>query len=123
MDWSIEFVENKHYVKATLTGNFNPGDHLRMIEDILSRKYWKSGMNVLLDSRQVSYLNASIDDMREAGNNMKRFDEQIGTGKAAILMGTAVSFGKGRQFEILADEKSSANIRVFLDENQAIEWL
>jgi hypothetical protein len=95
MNWSIEFVEDKNYVKTTLAGDFNPSDHLRMIEDILSMKYWQSGMNVLLDSRQVNYLNSGIDAMKETGNNMKRFDEQIGMGKAAILMGTTVSFVRG----------------------------
>lgn len=123
MDWSIEVSGDKNYVKVVLEGAFNTSDHLRMIEDTLSHKYWKSGMNVLIDSRNVSYLNSGIDVMRQASDNMARFDEQIGSGKAAILMGTTFNFGKGRQFEILADEKASAYIRVFLDESHALDWL
>ena len=48
MDWSIEFIEAENYVKVTLTGDFNASDHLRMIEEILGQKYWKSGMNILI---------------------------------------------------------------------------
>lgn len=123
MHWSIELIEDKNYVKVMLTGAFDAGEHLRMVEDILAQKYWKSDMSVLIDSRNVSYLNVGIEVMRQASDNMAKFDAQIGSGKAAILMESLSSFGKGRQFEILADEKASANIRVFLDENQAIEWL
>lgn len=123
MDWSIEFANDKNYVKVVLTGDFNASDHRRMIEDVLSQKYWKSGMNILLDSRLVDYNKATLDVMRQAGDNMSRFETEIGSGKAAVLMETIASFGKGRQFEILTEDKTAAKIRIFLDEIQAVQWL
>ena len=123
MEWSIEFKKDKNYVKVTLTGIFNASEHLRMIEDVVSQKYWKSGMNLLLDSRLVDYSKATLEVMRQAGSNMSRFESQIGPGKAAVLMATVFEFGKGRQFEMLAEDKSPANIRIFLDEAQALLWL
>jgi hypothetical protein len=123
MDWSIEFAKDENHVKVTLAGSFNASDHLLMIEDILSQKYWKSGMNLLIDSRLVDYSKATLDVMRQAGSNMSRFESQIGSGKAAVLMATVFEFGKGRQFEMLAEDKSPANIRIFLDESQALQWL
>ena len=123
MKWSIEFTKDKNYITVTLTGNFNASDHRQMIEDILSQNYWKSGMNLLIDSRVVDYSKSTLDVMRQAGANMSKFESQIGSGKAAVLMGTLFEFGKGRQFEILAEDKSPANIRIFLDESQAVQWL
>lgn len=123
MDWSIDFIKDKNYAKVTLAGNFNVSDHLRMIEDVLSQNYWKSGLNLLIDSRLVDYSKATLDIMRQAGSNMSRFEAQIGSGKAAVLMETIHSFAKGRQFEMLTEDKSAANIRIFLDEDQAIHWL
>ena len=123
MDWLIEFTKDSNYVKVTLTGDFNASDHRRMIADILAQKDWQSGMNLLIDSRLVDYSQATLDVMREAGSNMSRFESQIGSGKAAVLMETLLNFGKGRQFEMLAEDKSAANIRIFLDESQAVQWL
>lgn len=119
MDWSIEFNKDKSFVKVTLAGDFTASEHLRMIEDVLSQKYWKSGMNLLLDSRLVDYSKATLDVMTQAANNMSRFESQIGSGKAAVLMETIFSFGKGRQFEMITEDKSTANIRIFLDESWA----
>jgi hypothetical protein len=123
MDWSIQFTKDKDYVKVTLEGDFNASEHLRMIEDILAQEYWRSGMNLLIDSRSVDYSQATFDVMMQAGSNMSRFESQIGSGKAAVLMETVLTFGKGRQFEMLAEDKSAANIRIFLEESQAVQWL
>jgi hypothetical protein len=123
MNWTVELIEDKNYFKITLEGGFNVKDHLRMIEDVISRQIWKSGMNVLLDSRNVDYKNAGVEVMKKAGENMSKFDEQIGEGKAALLMNSIPNFGKGRQFELLTEQKVSANVAVFLEENQALEWL
>jgi hypothetical protein len=123
MDWSIELVKDKNYVKATVMGIFNTSDHLLLIEDIVSQKYWKSGMNLLADIRLVDQSKATLDGMRQAASNMSRFESQIGSGKAAVLVATIFEFGKGRQFELLAEGKSPANIKIFLDESQAVQWV
>jgi len=123
MDWSIEFTKDKNYVKVTVRGVFNAFNHLLMIEDIVSQKYWKSGMNLLADIRLVDQSKATLDAMRQAASNMNRFKSQIGSGKAAVLVAKTFEFGKGRQFEMLAEDKSEANIRIFLDESQAVQWL
>lgn len=86
MNWSIEFREGGEYVTVALEGSFNPSDHRQMIEDVVSRDYLKSGMNILLDSRLVDYSLATADVMEQAANNMAAFQSQIGSGKAAILM-------------------------------------
>ena len=123
MNWTVEIVEKKNYFKIILEGEFNVGDHLHMIEDVISRQIWTAGMNVLLDSRKVDYSKTDAGIMKQAGENMSKFDAQIGEGKAAILMGSLPSFGKGRQFELMTEEKVSANVSVFLDETRALKWL
>ena len=123
MNWIVEFIEDKDYVRVVMEGEFNADDHLRMVEDVLAQKYWKPGMNILLDSRKVDYRNADLAVMRQAADNIIKFDKEIGLGKAANLMGSIPNFGKGRQFELLTDEKILSNVAVFLDENQCLRWL
>lgn len=123
MDWVAEFCQEQNYVKVVLEGDFDPTDHFQMMEDVLSREYWKPGMHILIDSSLVNYANATSEVMRQASDNMSIFRSSVGSGKAAVLMATMANFGKGRQFETLAEGKSQANIRVFGDEISAIRWI
>lgn len=123
MIWITEFIKDKNYMRAVLGGKFDVDDHLAMIKSIVSLAAWKPGMNILLDSRRVDYTHSSLDVMRQAGGNMAKFDKEIGNGKAAILMASLISFGKGRQFEMVTEENVSAHIGVFSEEKRAIDWL
>jgi hypothetical protein len=113
-------LKNENYVRVTVEGAFNASDHLQMIEDIISREFWKPGMNRLIDSLNVDYSKANMNIMSQACDNLKRYDKENGSGKIALLMGTVSNYGKGRQFETLTNEGVSAKIRIFLDEYQAI---
>ncbi len=38
-------------------------------------------------------------------------------------MNSPVSFGRGRQFELISDTETADTLRSFLDEAEALEWL
>lgn len=123
MNWSIEFTDGDGYAKVALEGRFNASDHRRMIADVVSRDFWKSGMNVLFDSRLVDYTSATMEVVRQAADNLASFKSEIGSGKAAILMASGLGFGKGRQFQLVAEGKFAAKIRIFQSEMEASQWL
>ncbi|HEU4561120.1 MAG TPA: hypothetical protein VFS20_24930 [Longimicrobium sp.] len=123
MHWTVEFPAGDDYAIVTTSGTFNAADHLRMIEDIVSRPGWRPGTNVLFDHRNFSFSDADLRAMYEAGTNHLRNDERIGDGKAAILMRSLSDYGRGRQFELLTADRVSARMRIFLDQHEAVEWL
>lgn len=123
MNWTIKLNETQSFLTVTIKGTFNADDHFRMIEEIISKPFWKPGMNVLFDSRELNHLESDFYIMQEASINMAKFDAQIGSGKAAILMRGTDNFKKGQQFEMLTEAKVSAEIGVFQDEAAAVEWL
>ena len=123
MNWTIDYIETQAFVKVITEGEFAAVDHLKMTEDIISRDFWEPGMAVLFDHRKLNFGNTGFDAMKQASINHEKNDARIGNGKAAILMKSVSDFGLGRQFEMLTDEKVSANVHVFLDEKQALRWL
>ena len=123
MNWTIEKNENKNFFKIVTEGLFSVEDHQRMIVEITSRADWKPGMNAFFDNRKLDFSRSDISIMREAANNHVQNDPLIGNGRSAILMKTTTDFARGRQFEILTDNKISTFLRIFSDEAKALEWL
>jgi hypothetical protein len=124
MHWIVELPGgDDDYAIVTTSGTLNAADHLRMIEDIVTRPGWRSGMDVLFDNRGLSFGEADLRAMYEAGANHLRNDARIGDGKAAILVSSVSDYGRGRQFELMTEGRVSANLCVFMDENEAVGWL
>ena len=123
MKWTFEYIKDKNYIRIVSEGVFSGGEAIQLIEDLLLQPYWRKGMPVLVDNRRVDYSVGGIAAMQEAGKFHIENDERIGEGKAALLMKSVADFGLGRQYELLTDEAVSANVHVFLDENQALRWL
>jgi hypothetical protein len=123
MQWTVELRGAGEYAVVTTSGTFTVDDHLRMIEDIVSRPGWCPGTNVLFDHRDLTFGDAGLRAMDQAGANHLRYDARIGDGKAAVLVRSLSDFGRGRQFELLTDDLISARMCVFMDLDEAVGWL
>jgi hypothetical protein len=123
MQWTVELSGTDEYAIVTTSGTFGVADHLRMIEDIVSRPGWRPGTDVLFDHRALSFDDADLRAMYEARANHLHNDARIGGGKAAILVRSLSDYGRGRQFELLTADHVSATLYVFLDEAEALDWL
>lgn len=123
MNWTVQKPAEKPFVKVVTEGDFNLTDFLKMIEDIISRDFWKPGTNVLFDHRNLEFGSTDISIIKEACKNHKKYDERIGGGKSALLMKSLADFGRGRQYELVTKGKISAKPYPFLDEAEAVNWL
>jgi hypothetical protein len=123
MQWTVELPGSDGHAVVTTSGTFNVADHLRMIEDIVSRPEWRPGTDVLFDHRGLSFDEVDLRAMYQAGTNHLSNDARIGSGKAAVLMRSLSDYGRARQFELLTADRASATLRVFLEEPEALDWL
>lgn len=123
MDWTVELSSPDGYAVVTTSGTFNAADHLRMIEDIVSRPGWRPGTDVLFDQRELSFDDADLRTMYQAGANHLLYDARIGGGKAAVLMRSLSDYGRGLQFERITEHRISATCCIFLDPAEAVDWL
>src|SRR5215203_1947656 len=105
MNWTIEYIEKLNFVKIVTDGDFTDSDHIAMIEDIISQKFWKPGMDTFFDHRKLEFNETDITLMKKISENHKRYEGQIGDGKAAILMKSLEDYLRGRQFELLTSHQ------------------
>jgi hypothetical protein len=115
--------KDRRFVKIVESGVYNVEDHIRMLEDLVSRDFWTPGTNILLDELALDYRGTTLEQLREAAARRVRMDALIGGGKVAALMKSIPDFVRARQYELITDGKISARIRVFRDEAEAIKWL
>lgn len=123
MFWTIEYMNDRHFVRVVATGIYNIDDHMRMLEDLVTRDFWKPGRNLLLDESSLSYHGITLEQLREAGARHVKMDDSIGRGKTAVVMNTLSDFMRARQYELITSGKVSAKIEIFKDEEKAINWL
>ncbi len=123
MIWTIELNETASFVKVIAQGDFTIENCFEIKQDFISRDFWYPGMNILIDYRQTTFTNLSLDHLRQIGEFHKTVNEQIGNGRMAFLMKSPRDFGFARQYEMISDGKVLSEVCVFLDENKALEWL
>ena len=123
MHWTIEFDESHGYFLIVTSGDFNFTDHRKMVEDLLSQPEWRPATATLFDHRQLRFDDIGFSEVLEAKSVHVNNDAQIGNGKSAILMKSTADYGIGRQFQNVTDGRVLAQIRIFLDEAEAIAWL
>lgn len=122
-NWKIENLKPQSFTKVVIEGDFCPDGHSQMLTDVVSQNHWKPGMNILLDDRKVAFQKTNLEMVRKVSKDFTNFEKKLGRGKTAILMGSLSDFARGRQFEMLTDDKVSTKIQVFMDEKNALSWL
>lgn len=55
MDWTVEEDGELGFVTVVTRGLFTVPDHLRMIQDVVSRPFWRPGTCVLFDHRGLEF--------------------------------------------------------------------
>ena len=123
MEWDVVFDESRGAAIVSTRGKFNATDHARMVEDVVSRAQWRPGHPVMFDHRGLDFGAAGFATMSAARDTHMAHEARIGAARTAILMKSIADFGTGRQFQLLLDGAVSADVRVFVDEKAAWEWL
>jgi hypothetical protein len=121
MNWTVD--DEGPFVVVRTSGEFSPDDHRRMVEDVVNRPFWTPGRDTLFVHSDLVLDGQAFPAMSRAAETHRRFDEEIGTGRSAIVMPNPAMFGVGRMFEEVTGDAISARLRIFREEEQAREWL
>jgi hypothetical protein len=124
MNWKIEKLEDTGYVRVTFEGKFDISRHKEMFNDIISQEFWQPDTPLLMDNRNLDFGEIDYTTMTQISHNFQLFSNEIGKGRAAMLMKSMLDFGYGRQFEMISEIKvGKTQMRVFRDEEEALTWL
>ena len=121
MEWTAS--DEGRFVVVRTSGEFSADDHRRMIEDVVSRPFWRPGRDALFDNSGLIFDGQAFPAITAAAETHRSFDEAIGNGRAAIVMPDLALYGVGRMFEEVTGERVSARLRIFRDEGAARAWL
>ena len=123
MKWTIENVEPLNIVIIKAEGELIVGGHLEMFKDIISQDFWKPGKNILFDYRKFEFDGTDIPLIKRLSNHRRKYDAEIGDGKSALLMKSLADYARGRQIELMTTYEIQGDLRIFMEEDKAIEWL
>jgi len=124
LKWSFSSIEGQNFVRVSSQGDFSIEDCVKIKEELLTKDFWKAGLNILYDYRRTTFESSlTLDALRELGNFHESKNELIGDGRMAFLMKSPRDFGLARQYEMVTEGRVLSQIRVFLNEDKAIEWL
>ena len=123
MKWTIENFEEQNFVRVSLEGDFSVKDVSKTLEDLFSKEYWKPGKPVLFDDTKLNLTGTSLETIREGSQIYFENSSRYADSKIAVLAASLTDFARGRQFELITGNKIKSNIRIFLKEEEAIDWL
>ena len=123
MNWTIKNVDGKNFIKVNLEGDFSVREVSQALAELFSRKEWQPGKPILFDNTNLNLVGIDLDEVREGSQLYYENAANYGDSKVAVLAASLADFARGRQFELLTENKVKSNIRIFLKEDEAIDWL
>jgi len=123
MEWKIELDERGDFLRAKQWEMFSLEEQAYFLSDIFSAPDWQPGFPLLIDYTNLLIGNIDSRQMERITEFFARMRSVIGAGRIALLSQSDVQFGLGRQFQMLVDTRTDAEIGVFRDEQAAVEWL
>jgi hypothetical protein len=123
MNWATEYIEKERYVKIICDGFFSIVDHKGCFDQLFASDFWKPGMNLLFDNRDMTFGQVNADKMRIIAEYYRGVSRLLGKCRIALLMSSTLGYGLGRQFQTFAEDKGESEIGVFSHEKSAVDWL
>lgn len=102
---------------ATVEGIF------AFLDDIISHPQWRPGMSVLLDHRRLDLSPITPRGIEQVSDYFAGISDALGNGKLAMVMNKEVDFGIARASEIITQDRTQMQLRVFRFVEDAWAWL
>ena len=123
MNWTIEFVESLDLIKVIYEGKCSVEDSIRAKQAYLSSEYWRPGINVLVDFRQVIFDFTRLDELRKSVRFNAENQDKYGSSRIAYVVKSQRDFGVVRQIKALMECYTETKVMPFMEESEAINWL
>ena len=91
--------------------------------EIVEQPFWNNGTAILIDDTKVEMGDMDASDIECMTRMMEPLNARISKCKIAIVGSSDIQFGFARQFQLMAERYTGADIRAFRFEPAAIEWL
>lgn len=117
------FDSNRPIIRVRPTGPFLLADYIKMVDEILADGRWSTGMNALMDHRNLDLDRVGYHEIVGLAMMHETRDKQVGSGKTAIVVSGSANLGISYMYDTIASANVSSTIRVFTDIDEAEKWL
>lgn len=123
MRWNIRYDTDRNFVHVHQGGRFSVDREAAFFNAIFESPFWQSGMPLVINFSEMEMDN--IDD--SVVSNVRRLltllNRRLGNGRFALVCDDEYKYGFGLKFQALLAVDIDADLGVFLDENEAIDWV
>jgi len=125
MNWKIDHSDLPAFIRVTVDGNVTLERFEALWDDLCSHEQWRPGTSVLMDNRKMDRIGVDgIGLMAGAAEYFGANHDKIGDARVAVISAHREHFMHARQFQYaIRNRNSPANVQIFFDENEAVEWL
>ena len=123
MRWTIVRHESPLYFRVTLSGRLDLDAFDRMIGELADSIESEEWPPILLDERARDISATTQERLLQAGNSLILRNCRFAYTYLAILYKPGEDLERGRDFKRMTAAASYANIEVFDDEAEALNWL
>ena len=123
MEWTIQLDLAHGYIVAEQWDAFTLNEQFSFLRAILLSPYWKPGMPLLIKYPRLEINNIDSGDLEEIATDLGRLIGKISASRIALVAGNDLQFGLGQGFKALSDGHVNGEVKVFRDENEAVQWL
>ena len=122
MEITTEIDKKANLRKHKVTGDLTVESLLAELGKIYSEPEFQADTDVLWDLRDAKFTSVSPADVQRVSDFVAGH-WGVGKSKAALIVSRDFEFGMTRMYEILLESRTSAQVRVFRDLDEALKWI
>jgi hypothetical protein len=110
-------------MRIIASGDFSGRQFGAMLDELIAFPAWRRGIPLLFDLRQIKLADVDPMELVVTSDHGVRKNHELAHTPIAVLMATPEDMEIGRRFGQITGKRSLAELRGFLNESEAIQWL
>jgi hypothetical protein len=123
LEYTIETDHKRKLLIIDASGNADMVGFRNLIIELLKPPYVELSNNILLDFSSLDIGQLSERNVREINDLLAAEKSKLPPIKQAIVVGSTMSFGMARMFQIISEDALPLNTQVFKYIKEAVSWL
>ncbi len=122
MSYSYQIDGEHKVVLFRAAGVFTIQEMMSCLREVVADPQFEPDFDHLIDFRSVTHFEAGGEEMRERVRDDQRLEEQIGSGRIALVAEGGHVFGMARMYEIMMED-DPRSVATFNSITDAATWL
>ena len=123
MQINYKIKQDQKIITVNLSGIYDIDQYKTFYEELMTETNDIDIKGILWDARKLDVANVTQDQIRSIISHISNWSSKRENGKAAWVVIDSISFGMGRMFQIISENNTNIDIRIFKNYEKAEEWI